>query len=405
MLKRERYLSRIRPFYDVDLIKVLVGIRRCGKSEILRQIREELIEHSVPTENILYLNFEDLSYNSLLNAQALNEYVLKHIHQNGKFYLFFDEIQMVKDFERVLSSLKATQNVSIFVTGSNSNLLSGELATLIAGRYVSFKIYPFVYQEACAYKLDPAKSIDHDAFFLDYLRWGGFPQRYDLNSEEQVRTYLSDIFESIINKDVLQRTKEIDHSLIFRILRYLFDHNAKLFSIRKVFNELYNVDTKIQAKQIYTGIKNIINAYIVNECKRYDIKDRDVLTQLEKYYVADLGLKTILSSELNLDYGFNIETVIHNELISRGYRCFVGKTYKGEVDFVVFNGDKKCFIQVSYYLASEEIIEREFGAFSPIKDVSPKYVISLDKIDASRNGIRHLNVIDFLLGKKEIEFY
>lgn len=405
MLKRERYLSKIRPFYDVDLIKVLTGVRRCGKSEILKQIREELINNSVLKENILYLNFEDLSYSSILNAQALNEYVVKWIQTKEKVYLFFDEIQMVKDFERVLSSLKATQNVSIFVTGSNSNLLSGELATLIAGRYVSFKIYPFTYQEACEYKFENTSNIDHDRFFIDYLKWGGFPQRFDLHSEDQIKTYLSDIFESIVNKDVLQRSKDVDHSLVFRILRYLFEHNAKLFSIRKVFNDLVQVDTKIQAKQIYSGIQNILNAYIVNKCQRYDIKEREVLTQLEKYYVADLGLKTILSTEPNADFGFNVETIIHNELISRGYRCLVGKTYKGEVDFIVFNGDKKCFIQVSYYLASEEIIEREFSAFSPIRDESPKYVISLDKIDASRNGIRHLNVIDFLLGKKDIEFY
>ena len=402
MLKRERYLSKIRPFYEVDLIKVLLGVRRSGKSEILKQVRQELIDQGIKVENILYLNFEDLTNSHLLESKLLNDFVLSYIDTSTKSYLFFDEIQVVHDFERVLASLKASQNVSIFVTGSNSNLLSGELATLLAGRYVSFKIYPFMYQEACEYMSQLNKPINHDQFFIDYLQWGGFPQRFDLGDQDQVRTYLIDLFESIVSKDVLQKTKDVDHSVISRILKYLFDNNAKLFSIRKVYTDLYTIDKSIQPRYIYSGITRILNAQIVNECKRYDIKGREILTQLEKYYVVDMGLKSILNTKPEKDIGFSIETVLYNELTSRGYQCHVGKTYKGEVDFVVIKNNKKCFIQACYYLASEDIVEREFGAFSPIRDESPKYVISLDKVDFTQNGINHLNLIEFLLGIKDI---
>lgn len=396
MLKRELYLEKIRPFYSLDLIKIIVGIRRSGKSEILKQIRTELISSGIENNAIITINFEDLFFEHLRDPHRLNEYILERIVYNTKTYIFLDEIQMVTDFQRVLASLKATKDVSIFVTGSNSNILSGDLATLLAGRYVSFNIMPFTYKETCDFLKQTGIAVDEGTFY-EYMKWGGLPQRFQLHEEDQITTYLRDVYDSIINKDILSKVDKVNQHLLNRILRFLFDNTAKVFSVKSVYNYLFSDDRSIQPKVIYSDIDRIVNSRAVMKCQRYDIKGKSILSHYEKFYVTDLGLRTILKTNQENDISFSLETIIHNELIARGYECFAGKTYKGEVDLVVFKESKKCFIQVSYLMASEETLKREFEAFGPIKDASPKYVFSLDKIDLSREGIIHLNIIDFLL--------
>ena len=403
MLKRELYLEKIRPFYHLDLIKILIGIRRSGKSEILKQIKAELVTSGIADNAMITINFEDFSYESLHDPKKLNEYILEKIDEKTKTYLFLDEIQMVTDFQRVLASLKATQNVSIFVTGSNSTILSGDLATLLAGRYVTFNIMPFTYRETCDF-LNQSGVIADERTFYEYMKWGGLPQRFQLKEEDQIRTYLRDVYDSIIIKDIISKMNKIDQNLLVRIIRFLFDNTAKVFSVKSVVNYLLNEDRSIQSKVVYSDIDRIINSRSVMKCQRYDIKGKSILAFYEKYYVSDLGLRTVLKTNLENDISYSLETIIHNELIARGYECFVGKTYKGEVDLVVFKEGKKCFIQVTYLMASEETLKREFEAFNTIKDASPKYVLSLDKADFSRDGVSHLNIIDFLLGIVDINF-
>lgn len=400
-LTRTKYLDQIRPHYEIDIIKVLIGIRRAGKSELLKQIIFELKETHIKEEQIVYLNFEDLRNENYLNYNSLNSYLLEHIDEHHKTYIFLDEIQNVVGFEKVISSLKATQDVSIFITGSNSSILSGELATLIAGRYVSFTIHPFSFKEYVDLKY-LNESSDRDEAFNHYLKWGGLPQTLQYSSEGEINAYLNDVFDSIVVKDILSRYDKKHYSLIRRVIEYLFDNNAKIFSTRSVFNVLSKENASIQASHIYEIVEIILEAKIVSKCQRYDLKGKHILERLEKYYVSDLGLKSVIIKRSD-DIGFSIESVIYNELVSRGYQCYVGKTYKGEIDFIVFDGMKKCFIQVAYLLATQEVIDREFNAFSTLKDHSPKFVLSMDKLDFSRNGITHLNVIDFLLGEKDIQ--
>ncbi len=401
LIKRELYLSRIREYYDVDLIKVLTGIRRAGKSKILEQIMDELKARGVDDDNIVFINFEDLDFQYLDTANKLNDYVKSKIINDRKYYFFFDEIQHVKDFEKAVASLKATRNCSIFVTGSNSKLLSGELATLLVGRTVEFKIFPFTFKEAVDYLTLLGKEVKDD-FFFDYLKWGGFPQRFNFDSESAVKQYLDSIYNGIISKDILMRSSEIIEHKFKSVCAYVLANAGKEFSANNVANYMNAVDDRnrigIDKKTVYTYLDKMEKAYFISRVKRFNINGKEILKTIEKQYAVDLGLRTINTNLISYGDAFFLENVVYNELIVRGYDVYTGKTYKGEVDFVAVKDGKKCFIQVSYYLLNKETIEREFEAFSPIKDASPKIVLSLDQINLSQEGIIHLNIIDFLLG-------
>ena len=405
LIKRELYLSHIREYYDADLIKVLTGIRRAGKSKILEQIIDELKERGIHETHIVFINFEDLDFQYLNTANKLNEYVKSKIIDDRKYYLFFDEIQHVKDFEKAIASFKATKNCSIFVTGSNSKLLSGELATLLVGRTVEFKIFPFTYKEALDYWKLLGKEVKAD-FFFDYLKWGGFPQRFNLVNESAVKQYLDSIYNGIISKDILIRNTEIIEHKFKSVCSYVLANAGKEFSAAKIADYMNTVDDRnmigIEKKTIYAYLDKMEKAYFISRVKRFNINGKEVLKTIEKQYAVDLGLRTINTNLINFGDAFFLENIVYNELIVRGYDVFTGKTYKGEVDFVAIKNGKKCFIQVAYYLLDRATIEREFGAFSPIKDASPKFVLSLDQIDLSQKGITHLNIVDFLLGKVDL---
>ena len=402
LIKRELYLSRIREYYDIDLIKVLTGVRRAGKSKILEQIIAELRSRGIEENNIVFVNFEDLDYHYIDTATKLNDYVKTKIVNADKYYLFFDEIQHVKDFEKAIASLKATRNCSIFITGSNSKLLSGELATLLVGRTVEFKIFPFSYREAFDYMTLLGKKIKDD-FFFNYLKWGGFPQRFNFDSESAVKQYLDSLYNAIISKDILMRSSEISAHKFKSVCAYVLANAGKEFSAANIANYMNTADDTnkagIEKKTIYTYLDKMEKAYFISRVKRFNINGKEVLKTIEKQYAVDLGLRTINTNLVNYGDAFFLENVVYNELIARGYDVYTGKTYKGEVDFVAIKDGKKCFIQVSYYLLNKETIEREFGAFSPIKDASPKIVMSLDQINLSQGGVIHLNLVDFLLGK------
>lgn len=398
MIKREEYLNKIRGFYNQDLIKVITGIRRSGKSTLLKQIIDELKENGVNEERIIYINFEDIEMSFIKNEMDLNSHIKKQIKDDRKYYLFFDEIQNVINWEKAVNSFKATKNVSIFITGSNSNLLSGELATLLAGRYVSFKMQPFSFKEVCDLKAIKDKDKIEEAF-EDYIKWGGMPQRFYFKDEQETKNYLMDLYDSIVVKDIISRYKVKDVELLNKILEYLMSTPAQQFSVTNIVNYLKNENRNCSNETLYNYLSYITNSFIMNKAKRYDIKGKRVLSTNDKYYLTDLGLGQVKSSIKIKGKGSLLENIVYNELINRGYEVLVGKSDSSEIDFIASYFDEKIYVQVAYILADDDVIEREFGAFKEIQDNYPKYVLTMDKLNFSQNGIIHKNIIDWLLEK------
>lgn len=395
---REEYLERIRPFYESDLVKVLIGIRRCGKSVLLKQIEVELINEGIDESHIIYLNFEDLSYSFIANEMDLHKYIKDRITDTNKYYLMFDEIQNVDNFEKAINSFRATMNCSVFVTGSNGKLLSGELATHLSGRYVSFKIMPFSFREVCEIKGLNRNNIQ-DEDFMEFLNYGGMPQRFLMQSETETRVYLSDLYNSIVLRDIIQRSKIKDVDILNRIVEYMVMNTSQTFSAKSISDFFGSINRKVSTETIYGYIEYISSSLIMNKAVRYDIRGKRILTRSDKYYLTDLGLSKINNTGFKTEIGSLIENVIYNELVHRGYEVYVGKTVKGEIDFIVMDGEKRSYFQVAYLLADPKVIKREFGAFDSVDDNYPKYVLSMDKLDFSRDGIIHMNIIDFLLNK------
>ncbi len=401
-LKREIYLKQIRPYYDVDLIKVITGIRRAGKSILLETIREELLEDGIDRRHVIYISLEDMDYEFIETASDLNKEIKSRTSDKGKYYLFLDEIQHVDEFEKALASFRATMNVSIFVTSSNSTLLSGELATLLTGRTVEFEVQPFSFFEVKSY-LELNNREFNDDMIYDYIKWGGFPLRFDFHDETATRRYLSNLYVSIINKDIIKKSRNFDRKTFLDISLYVLANAGKEFSADKITNYYQGKNKKsISRRTIYSYLDKMQKAFLIHPLKRYNIAGKAALKSRDKYYAIDMGFRTINTNTINFEETFFLENVIYNELINRGYTVFTGKTYKGEVDFVAIHDGKKCFIQVAYLLAGKETIEREFGAYKPITDASPKFVLSLDKIDFGRDGIVHMNIVDFLLYRKDL---
>lgn len=401
-LKRETYLQQIRPFYEVDLIKVITGIRRSGKSILLETIKDELIENGISGDHIIFINLEDLDYEYIETASDLNKEIKSRILDKNKYYIFIDEVQHVNEFEKALASLRATLNLSIFVTGSNSSLLSGELATLLTGRTVEFEVFPFSFFEIKEYF--ELNNINYrDDMIFDYIKWGGFPLRFDFHREEDIKRYLNTLYDNIIKRDIKKKSSKFDIKLFKELSLYILANAGKEFSVEKIINFYKTNKNKTISKQtIYNYIDRMEKAFLIHPIKKYNISGKAALVGNDKFYATDMGLRIINTNTINYEDTFFLENIIFNELLARGYSVYTGKTYKSEVDFIAIKNGKKCFIQVTYMLSSNNTIEREFGAFKPISDCSPKYVMSLDKLDMSRNGIAHINIIDFLLYKKDI---
>lgn len=398
MIKRELYLRKIRDSYDSELIKVIMGIRRCGKSVLLLQIIEELKQKGIKEDHIIYINFEDYDFVDYIEAKEFNKYIKEKIKDKNKYYLFFDEIQNVKDFERVINSFRATMNVSIFITGSNSKLLSGELATVLTGRYISIKMMPFTYAEFLELKKSKKEEITEKAL-EEYIEWGGMPLIYNTSSEIERKMYLRDLYDAIILKDIVQRNSIKDINLLNRIIQFMMENVGGILSSNSIAGYLKNEKINTSVDTVMNYIDYITTSSIFNKVNRYDIRGKSVMATLEKYYLTDLGLLSLKSSPIEKKTGGRLENIVYNELIARGYEVYIGKTEKGEVDFVIDKFGERKYIQVADYLSSDEVIKREFGAFDYVKDNYPKYVITMDKIDYSQNGIIHLNLENFLLGK------
>lgn len=403
LIKREKYLKLIRPFYDVDLIKVMVGSRRAGKSKIIELIIKELQEKGVSSGNIIYINFEDEYYDEIDDYKKLNDYILKRIVNKRKYYLFFDEIHHVKQFEKTINSFRATLNCSVFITGSNSKMLSSDITSLLTGRTITFEINPFSFDEAIEY-LKLGKSKINEETFEDYLKFGGYPLRFEMKDEKSIRRYLEELYESILEKDIFTRNADIEKEKFNRVAKYILVNAGTEFNAQNVADYLCHEFGKdyISCQSVYNYIDKMKKCFLIREINKYSIPGLKELVTRPKYYAVDNGFRLINTNSNDYKPSRFLENVICNELISRGYDVYIGKTYKGEVDFVAMENGKKCFIQVSYYMGTDETVDREFNAFDPIKDASPKYVLSLDRLDMSRKGITHINIIDFLTHKKDL---
>ena len=399
MIIRERYLREIRPFYKQELIKVLIGIRRSGKSVILTQIINELQADGIDEKHIIYINFEDFDFDEYTDPKKLHTYVKNKIIDKKKYYIFFDEIQNVNTWEKVVNSLRTTKNTSIFITGSNSDLLSSDLATHIAGRYVSFKITPFTFKEVCEL-LNIVDKKDVEEEFSDYVKWGGLPQRFMQTDDMSKKTYLNDIYDSIIIKDVVQRfgVKNID--LLNRIATYLLTTPSQVFSPESLKKYFESTSRGVSLETLYNYLDYFVRANLISKADRYDIRGKRILTGKYKYYLTDLGFTHILSEGKKSQIGAYLENIVYNELIARGYNVNIGSIDNGEIDFIATRFEEKIYIQVTYLLDDENVSEREFGAYKQIEDNYPKYVLSMDKFDFSQNGIIHKNIIDWLLEEK-----
>jgi len=403
IVKREGYLSLIRPFYDSKYIKAITGIRRCGKSELLKQIIGEIKKKGVSDNKIIYLDLEGKSGEGITTRLQLENKLDNLIKDNSFYYIFIDEVQHIKKFEEAIASVRVSYNCSLFVTGSNSKLLSGKLQDRLTGRAKEFKIQPFTYLEYLEYKKINKLPIN-DSEFSSYLKWGGMPQRFEEIDENGLIFYFNALFKSIVEKDVFGTHKKIDKNDFINLSKYILSSTGRLFSSLAIAKYLKNEkkkDPKIYSQTINNYCEYLKECYFINECNSYYINGRSALKGTRKFYIVDVGLKTALGNFIEFDESFNLETIIYNELIYRGYKVSYGKLYNGEIDFVVQKNNKKCFIQVAEYI-NKNNFEREYGAYKNITDASPKFVLSLDKKDTSNNGITHLNIEDFLIGKADI---
>lgn len=389
MIKREHYLKRIRGFYDSDLIKIITGIRRCGKSIILEQIMNEIKEK---TDNIIYLNFEDERIiSNISNCEQLLDYVDNN-RKSGLCYVFFDEIQEVTDWQKACKTLRL-HNTSVFITGSNSKILSKEFTKEFSGRYVSFRIRPFVYKEMLNY----SKETGNDYTITDYLIWGGFPKLLEFSSKEDRLIYLNDIYSSIVNKDLIVRFNIKNTELFKKITNYILRSNARIFSSRSIESYLKSEQVDGSINTIIKYVSYLEEAYIIDRIKPFSTATKKELAYYFKIYDSDVAFNSILCIDNRYDISHNLENIVYNELIYMGYEVNVFNNNNKEIDFVAFKDNKKYYIQVAYSVAEDKAYEREFRAFNNIDNNSKKILITNDEIDYSTSIIEHIKLKDFLL--------
>lgn len=400
MIVRDSYLKKIVPLIDKNLVKVLTGVRRSGKTVLLSQIKDYLLENGKEKSQIISISLESKRNEKFKNGDVLYDYLLSVCEKmNSKAYIFLDEVQLVSKWEEVVSSLLVDVDCDIYITGSNSKLLSGELATLLAGRYIQIKVYPFALSEAKKILISNGKFSSDEKMFQDYIKYGGLPMRFSLEPVS-VESYLSDTYDAIVVKDVVRRNDIKNVALLNMILTFLMDNIANPFSARSIVSALMQSGVKTSVETVINYIEYIRNAMIIYSVQRYDIKGKKLLSTNEKYYSVDLGLRNCVKSSDAVDYNKLYENVVYLELLYRGYEVKVGKTDNYEIDFVAYKGQETIYVQVCYLLGSSETIEREFGNLERISDNYPKYVISGDLVDFSRNGVKHYNIIKFLLNEE-----
>ena len=401
MISREIYMKRIRPFINTELIKVFTGIRRSGKSVMLELVKNELKKSGVSDKNFLCINFEQFSNSELLDAKILHKRIVEFQKSaDGKIYLFFDEIQEVDGWEKCINSCRVDFDCDIYITGSNAKLLSGELATYLAGRYVEFVIYPFSFAEFLEMNRQKNSQIDKSACFTAFLKTGGMPFLANFLGDDSAKNqYLMDIYNSVVLKDVVKRNNIRDVDTLERIIAYAFSNIGHIFSATSLSKYFKSEKRNISHDTILNYLKFCADAFLIYKISRYDLEGKKVLTVNEKYYCADHGLREAVFGKNTQNIDQILENIVCLELLRRKFKVFVGKKDESEIDFIADRNGVKIYVQVAYLLASEETVRREFSVYDSIKDNFPKYVVSMDEFDFSRNGIIHRNIRDFLLGE------
>lgn len=389
MIRRERYIAEVRPFYESDLIKIITGIRRCGKSVIMEQIIKEIKEK---TDNVIYLNFEDKKVSSnITSASDLISYVEEN-KREGKCYLFFDEIQTLDGWQDACKTLRL-YDYSLFITGSNSKLLSGEFTKELSGRYVSFRIRPFVYKEIAEY----CKELGREVSPVDYLVWGGFPKRFEFDSEEAQTRYLSDLDDTIVINDLIRRYRIRKESLFKSLVNFVLRNNSRIFSASSIRDYIKTEHSDCSVNTIMKYLRYLEEAYIIESVKQYSTKTKRELSYYSKIYNADVCFNSLRCMNNRYDLTHNLENIVYNELIYMGYEVYVYDNGGKEIDFLATSGNKQYYIQVAYSVAEDKAYQREFSAFKNIDNLSQKIIITNDDIDYSTSVIRHIKLRDFLL--------
>lgn len=396
MIKRKFYLEKIVKLIDTEDIKVITGVRRCGKTVLLKQIIDELENRGIASENIIYMSFESSKYKNIRNDNDLDEFIFSKTNNlNGKIYLLFDEIQKVKNWEVSLNSYRVDLECDIYITGSNSQLLSGELATLISGRYISINMLPFSFKELIQYYDEMHENIDEIKLFEQYLSYGGFPGLLNYENEEKEK-YLYDLYSTIVLNDMLYKNKVKDLDLLERLMEFMISNIGQLFSANSISKYIKNENRKTTPHTIINYMDYARNAFIFYQIKRENIKQKRKLLISDKYYLVDSGFYFIFNGSTQRNWGQLLENIVFLELIRQGYSITIGKIQDLEVDFVCRKANQIKYIQVSQSILDENTRKREFKSLEKISDSYPKYVISMDSFDFSANGIIHLNIIDFL---------
>ena len=389
MIYREHYIKPVREFYESDLIKIITGIRRSGKSVILEQIRNEIKQK---TDNIIYLNFEDKRIlTNISSSDELIDYIEKN-KKDGKCYIFLDEIQMLDNWQEACKTLRLYNN-SIFITGSNSKLLSKEFTRELSGRYVAFKIRPFVYKEILEY----TKELGKEASIIDYIIWGGFPKRFEFDTEEARRIYLNDLDETIVINDLINRYKIKKENLFKNFVNYILRSNSRIFSAKSIHDYIKGKNESCSINTIIKYLSYLEEAYIIESVKQYSTKTKSELAYYLKIYNTDVSFNSIRCMDNRYDLTHNLENIVYNELIYMGYIVNVFNNNGKKIDFLAQKSNKQYYIQVAYSIAEEKTYNREFSAFADIDNLSQKIIITNDDIDYSTSTVRHIKLKDFLL--------
>ena len=397
MIKRDEVLDRLKSFKDEPIIKVVTGMRRCGKSTLLEMYRNALIAEGVGEDQIVSINFEDMEYDELNNAKKLHDYVLSRLIKSKKNYLFLDEIQKVEDFQKAIDSLHLRKNVDLYITGSNAGLLSGELATLLSGRYIEIAMQPLSFKEYISFVGDRSNLSRK---YADYLQFSSFPYAVQLKKDaRRVRDYLDGIYNTVILKDVIARKRITDAMMLESVIRFLFDNIGNLLSTNRIANTMTSSGRKISTHTVESYISALMDCFLLYQAKRFDVKGKQYLKTNDKYYVCDIGLRYYLLGNKGGDTGHILENVIYLELVRRGYDVYVGKVGNGEVDFVAQKQNIVEYYQVAASVRDQNTLGRELAPLDAIADHHPKFLLTLDEdVAAHHNGIRQINALDFLLG-------
>jgi len=401
MNERNRYLHQIAPFIDKPVIKVITGIRRCGKSTFIKLLINNLKEKNIPGKNIIYINKDSLQFDFITGYKELNKYVISKLkNSRGKKYVFIDEIQEITEWEKAVTSFLTDNIADIYITGSNANLLSSELATLLTGRYIEIKMNTLVFSEFLQFRNKTEKDKEQE--FANFLKYGGFPGIHQMQFDDEViRQYINALYNTVFLKDVIAKNKIRDISLLEKLAKYIADNCGNITSAKNISDYIRAQKIKTSVDTIQNYIFWLINANFINKVNRYDIKGKRHLEQYEKYFLSDIGFIYSIIGDRTEDLSGKLENIVYLELISRGYNVHIGKLYSNEIDFIATKGNDKIYFQVTYSLLDNKVIEREFGVLEKLKDNYPKIVLSLDKYyGENRNGIKWYNLIDFLLNDK-----